>query len=510
MDSSLPCRADSTNSKEASSLGGEGRNVVIPGGPLPPSDGIDRRVRSRKKVNKSRIFLFATITFFGDILLWLLLYLGISSLMSWHNMITSSAVLIPMAVIMLSLALVGGYRFRTDFASLRYASEHLIASGFAYLVAAFILYVVASFGAEAASSRGIFSVTILLFALASLMIRRAFWFTTAQWRQESKVLAIVDRELGRLFYHEYQANRQHQRVEYLAADLSLLGQRIAGEDSPILRVEAAHLLPQLRSENIQDYEAVVVASRFSHLDSRVIERLGSIHFEEMPVYLMETFYETYWNKFPVELLGPAWPLETDFLLVQHSVYTNLKRLIDFLVALLVLVIAAPVMLLTALAVVIMDGLPVTYSQPRTGLHGNPFTLYKFRSMKVGSDKGDGYTREGDSRVSRLGSFLRKTRLDELPQLWNVLRGDMSMIGPRAEWVRLVSEYEKQIPHYHFRHLVRPGITGWAQVNYPYGASLEDTIQKFSYDLYYIRNFSIRLDAEVILKTIHIMSFGKGR
>jgi lipopolysaccharide/colanic/teichoic acid biosynthesis glycosyltransferase len=110
----------------------------------------------------------------------------------------------------------------------------------------------------------------------------------------------------------------------------------------------------------------------------------------------------------------------------------------------------------------------------------------------------------------LGALLRKTRLDELPQLWNVLRGDMSMIGPRAEWVKLVRGYEQEIPHYHYRHLVRPGITGWAQVNYPYGASLEDTLQKFSYDLYYIRNFSLRLDAEVVLKTLHTMIFGKGQ
>jgi lipopolysaccharide/colanic/teichoic acid biosynthesis glycosyltransferase len=107
-------------------------------------------------------------------------------------------------------------------------------------------------------------------------------------------------------------------------------------------------------------------------------------------------------------------------------------------------------------------------------------------------------------------FLRKTRIDELPQLWNVLRGDMSMIGPRAEWVRLVEEYQEKIPYYHFRHLVRPGITGWAQVNYPYGASLDDTLQKLSFDLYYIRNFSLKLDAAVLLKTLHVIFFGKGR
>ena len=131
-------------------------------------------------------------------------------------------------------------------------------------------------------------------------------------------------------------------------------------------------------------------------------------------------------------------------------------------------------------------------------------------MRQGSDLGDRYTRENDSRVTPLGLFLRKSRLDELPQLWNVLLGDMSIIGPRPEWVKLVEDYEVVIPNYHFRHLVRPGITGWAQVNYPYGASLEDTLQKLSYDLYYIRNSCLRLDAEVLLKTLHIMSFGKGR
>jgi lipopolysaccharide/colanic/teichoic acid biosynthesis glycosyltransferase len=161
-------------------------------------------------------------------------------------------------------------------------------------------------------------------------------------------------------------------------------------------------------------------------------------------------------------------------------------------------------------IMILDGFPIIYSQPRVGMQGQSFMLYKFRTMKEGSDQGESYTRENDARVTFLGSFLRRTRLDELPQLWNVFRGEMSMIGPRAEWTRLVENYKREIPHYHFRHLVRPGITGWAQVNYPYGASLEDTLMKFSFDLYYIRNFSIKLDAEVLLKTIYVVLFGRGR
>jgi lipopolysaccharide/colanic/teichoic acid biosynthesis glycosyltransferase len=123
--------------------------------------------------------------------------------------------------------------------------------------------------------------------------------------------------------------------------------------------------------------------------------------------------------------------------------------------------------------------------------------------------GERYTAPGDRRITRIGALLRATRLDELPQLWNVFTGEMSMIGPRAEWDVLVADYEKQIPCYHYRHLVRPGITGWAQVNYPYGANLDDTARKLEYDLYYIRRYSLRLDAAIVLKTMHVMLFGKG-
>jgi len=464
-------------------------------------------VRVRGSKRKAYFPLYAVCL---DVLLWLGLYFALTHITGDHNIVSFSSILLPLGILMVSIALVGGYRFRTDFASLRYASEHLIAMTCGYFVAAFALYVVASFGPAATSSRAIFSLSVLAFAVITLAARRIFWFSTTDWRAQGKILAIVDKDLGPVFYRDYLASNQPQQVEYLAADLSMLGSRLAGEDSPLLKSNADHFLAQSWGNQVHAYESIVVASRFSHLDHRMLERLGKIQFELMPVYLMETFYENYWQKVPVHLIGPTWPLETEFALVNHSVYFTVKRCVDFLIALTALIMISPILLLVMLVILILDGRPVIYSQPRTGIHGVPFTLYKLRTMKVGSDKGDGYTREGDSRVSRLGSFLRKSRLDELPQLWNVLKGDMSLIGPRAEWVRLVADYERQIPHYHYRHLVSPGITGWAQVNYPYGASLEDTVQKFSYDLYYIRNFSLRLDAEVILKTLHTMLFGKGR
>ena len=151
-----------------------------------------------------------------------------------------------------------------------------------------------------------------------------------------------------------------------------------------------------------------------------------------------------------------------------------------------------------------------FFQSRIGKGHAIFPLVKLRTMRVEPVDGDLYTRPDDPRITRVGHFLRTSRLDELPQLWNVLKGEMSLIGPRAEWDRLVEQYERDIPCYHFRHLVKPGITGWAQVNYPYGASLADTERKLEYDLYYIRHFSFVLDATIVLKTIHIMLFGKGR
>jgi len=446
----------------------------------------------------------------SDIVLWLGLYFGISQLTGGYNAISPSTYLLPIVVTVVSLATIGGYSSRNDFLSLRYASEHLIALIFALMLSALVVYSLLSFGAGVAPSRAILAFTFAAFAPVSLITRRMTRSHGAGATAARKFLVIADEKIGPIFHRDYERSEQAQQLRYLAASKELRGQQVAGPESPSFVVEIAHLLPYLDRESIVDYEAVVIAADLSSFREDVLRKLGQINFEELPVYTTETFYETYWKRLPLEVVSPAWPLESEFTLVQHSVYNSVKRLLDIVVALLCLIVASPIMLLTALAVLILDGRPILYRQPRTGLYQRVFTLFKFRSMKVGSDKGDGYTREGDVRVTRLGNFLRKSRLDELPQLLNVLRGDMSMIGPRAEWTRLVADYEQQIPNYHFRHLVRPGITGWAQVNYPYGANLEDTLQKLSYDLYYIRNFSMQLDAEVLLKTVYVMLFGKGR
>jgi lipopolysaccharide/colanic/teichoic acid biosynthesis glycosyltransferase len=175
------------------------------------------------------------------------------------------------------------------------------------------------------------------------------------------------------------------------------------------------------------------------------------------------------------------------------------------------IITAPLMVLTAAAIALESGFPVLYRQERVGEHGRTFILRKFRSMGLDAEK-EGtpiWAKSGDERVTRVGRFIRLTRLDELPQLWNVLRGDMSFVGPRPERPFFVAELSKAIPFYQQRHVVKPGITGWAQVRYRYGASLEDATEKLRYDLYYIKHLSIFFDLTIVFDTVKVVLFRKG-
>ena len=173
---------------------------------------------------------------------------------------------------------------------------------------------------------------------------------------------------------------------------------------------------------------------------------------------------------------------------------------------------APLMALIAVVIKLDSAGPAVFSQERVGFRGQRFTVFKFRSMRHDAERHTGPTwaKEKDDRVTRIGGFLRKCRLDELPQLWNVLRGEMSFIGPRPERPYFVDLLKSQIRHYDLRHYVKPGITGWAQVMYRYGASIEDSYHKLQYDLYYTKNISLRLDALILLKTIGVVLRGEGR
>jgi sugar transferase (PEP-CTERM system associated) len=188
-----------------------------------------------------------------------------------------------------------------------------------------------------------------------------------------------------------------------------------------------------------------------------------------------------------------------------------QRLFNVFIAVVGLIVSFPIMLLTALAVRLSSPGPVLYRQVRVGLDDALFTVYKFRSMRVDAEAGTGavWAQKDDPRVTSVGKIIRKIRFDELPQLVNVLKGEMSMVGPRPERPEFVRALNEQIPYYRQRHCVRPGITGWAQINYKYGDTLEDTITKLEYDLYYIKNMSMALDNYIIFQTLKAMLMTRG-
>jgi exopolysaccharide biosynthesis polyprenyl glycosylphosphotransferase len=259
----------------------------------------------------------------------------------------------------------------------------------------------------------------------------------------------------------------------------------------------------------EPWSGVVVADAAS-LPEDAVRALMHARLEGVPIMGIEEYCERWWGRVPVNYLRGEWfTFSRGFEIVHHPVRQQIKRASDILLSLGLLVLAGVPMIGIAFLVKLTSKGPVLFNQPRVGVGGQVFTCLKFRSMVTGSETGNKYTVSGDRRITPLGKFMRKTRIDELPQLFNVLRGDMSFIGPRAEWTKCVEDYEHVIPFYHLRHLVRPGLTGWAQVNYPYGASVDDARIKLEYDLYYLRNHSLFLDAVIVMRTIKVVLFGIG-
>ncbi len=219
------------------------------------------------------------------------------------------------------------------------------------------------------------------------------------------------------------------------------------------------------------------------------------------------FVEDNYHMVPVEEIGAEW-LFSARLELAHPYYYGVKRVVDFLAGLAGLVLTAPVMIVAMILIKYESPGPAVYSQIRVGQFGRQFRIYKLRSMIQDAEKnGAQWAAQRDGRITRLGRFLRKTRLDEAPQFWNILKGEMSLVGPRPERPEFVDQLRHEIPFFVQRHLVKPGLTGWAQINYPYGACIEDTRNKLKYDLYYIKRASIGLDIQVILRTIGAMMKG---
>lgn len=351
---------------------------------------------------------------------------------------------------------------------------------------------------------GILVTSLFVLVTAILAWRLAFYRVLQLRGLEERVLVVGTGQTARTVARQILSQRDfgYRVVGFIDDDPARIGERIVNPGV----IGTPHDIPRLVAEGRINRIVVGLSDRRGKLpvDELLAAKLSGVAVEDAT-----TVYERITGKILVDDLRPSWLIFSDGFHVSR-VTRALKRTIDLTLALTGVILAAPLMALTAMAVWIESGRPILYRQERVGERGRVFTLYKFRSMRADAERGTPiWAQANDERVTRVGRFSRLTRLDELPQFWNVLRGDMSFVGPRPERPFFVEQLSRQIPFYQQRHAVRPGVTGWAQIKYRYGASLEDAMEKLRYDLYYIKHLSVALDLTIVFDTVKVILFRKG-
>lgn len=356
--------------------------------------------------------------------------------------------------------------------------------------------------------RGLLSLSVIIALVLCLLVRSVFFLLVDSKQLRRKVVVWGNGEKAQqLMSTIIDTNRQN--------NLNVIG--FVGEP------EAAHpdipkdLLMKSPESLVEFCQSTKVDEIVVALDERRRERGGNLPLGQLMdcklsgVEVMHSleFCEREIGRIELGSLDPSWMLFSDGF-KYSGVRDVSKRIFDILISLILIAVAWPFMLLTAIAVFIDDGAPFLYKQTRVGLNGQLFDLYKFRSMRKDAEKnGAVWARQNDDRITRVGAFIRNTRLDELPQIYNVLKGDMSFVGPRPERPEFVKDLVSEVPFYDERHRVKPGLMGWAQLKYPYGASVSDAAQKLRYDLYYTKNHSLLLDILIVIQTVEVVLLGKG-
>ena len=291
---------------------------------------------------------------------------------------------------------------------------------------------------------------------------------------------------------------------FVGSDPELLGKSLI---NPKVIGLTSELEAVVARENI-DRIIVAMGERRGQLPTNELLQLsltGKVNIEEGA-----SFYERVTGRVSLNMIRPSWLIFSSRGR-QARISGIARNVVHRLVALIGGLMSLPIALVTAILIKLDSTGPVLYRQARVGKNGAPFTVLKFRSMRTDAEKaGPVWASEQDDRTTRVGRVIRKLRIDEIPQFWNIIRGEMDFVGPRPERPHFVSQLAQEIPYYQQRHLIAPGLTGWAQIKYPYGASIEDARQKLQYDLYYIKNQSLILDAIILFETIKIIVFGRGR
>ncbi len=363
---------------------------------------------------------------------------------------------------------------------------------------------------ELYSGRGVMFLAVLMSAVLVAVVRPIFYWLIGDTHFKQQLLVLGAGE------------RAAKVLEKLPTDLARGGfdvkgfvrcgdsERMLAEERLVDVEEHGGLLRYCVANQIGE---ILVASDDRRQGAICMQQLLDCKLNGIQVIDIATFLEREEGKVSLDIVNPGWMVysdgfDTSFLRL------GIKRAFDIFAALGILLLGLPFMVLAAIAIKLEEGLkaPVFYHQERVGEAGRTFELVKFRSMRTDAEK-DGKARwavKNDDRVTRVGRIIRNLRIDELPQVINVLRGDMSFVGPRPERPSIVEELKADIPYYAERHMLKPGITGWAQVRYPYGASMEDARRKLEYDLYYIKNQSLLMDFYVMFCTVEVVLFGRGR
>lgn len=399
-------------------------------------------------------------------------------------------------LVMLAVGLYQGGVYR----SVRQSALRL---GVAFIIALIAAAVVFYFYPDVQLWRSVLLPATLLSYVAILAIRLVFSRLGGWHRMRRRVLVLGAGERARkLLELSAQRNAAFKIVQFIrmSEDETALAQAASRDEVPAI----TELVDVMRIDDV----VVAVDERRGALP---VASLLETKMMGTQISDLSTFLERQTGRVDLESVSPSWFIFSDGFRASQFLSIFIKRIFDFVVSSLLLLTTAPFLIITAIAIKLTSSGPVFYRQERVGQFGRPYNVLKFRSMKIDAEK-DGtpkWAAAADSRVTTVGRIIRASRIDEIPQIVNVFRGDMSFVGPRPERPFFVDQLTREIPFYAERHVVKPGITGWAQINYPYGASIEDARHKLEYDLYYVKNYSIFLDLLTLIQTVRVVLWQDG-
>ncbi len=418
----------------------------------------------------------------------------LSSPILWAKLILISL------VCLLSLYYHNLYTFKAGFSYHEMALTLLQAIGWASIVLGFLFFTFPSL----VPGRWIYLRSLLVFIVISTIWRFSYTMVLKKGWGTTPVLLVGEGDFPGKIINEVST---HSDCGFIVAGVAWVKHPQTG---PVYEDIPSFNSPESLLSKVKETKAEVIIVAMDEKRGQLpVQELLRCKMQGIPILEGETFYEELTGKIIVEKINPSWLIFHEGFQKSRLMMVG-KRLIATMASTFGLLVSLPVICLTSILIKLDSPGPVFFKQERVGKDGKIFTLIKFRSMRSDAEKdGAKWAKKDDDRVTRIGRIIRKLRIDEIPQMWNVLKGDMSFVGPRPERPIFVEQLRKQIPYYDQRHTVHPGITGWAQINYPYGASVEDAKEKLKYDLYYIKHMSVVLDLYIILKTVKTILFREG-